>query len=87
MNSFLASLPRGTFRDAFYAQLPYAHSMKEACDRAYSYLIMQHTGSIRLTPPSPVEVCIGTRPPLDYCDGTEKMPAVVRERRLRWRPS
>jgi hypothetical protein len=89
MNTLLAHLPPGVWAAAVRAQRIPGRSLKEACDLAYAYLILQHSGSIQQVEAAHLEATfLQPRPtiPLNN-EATETMPAVILERRLKWRKS
>jgi hypothetical protein len=89
MNVFLAHLPPGVWTAAVRAQRLYTVNYKEACDLAYAHLILQHSGPIQQVEAAHLETTfLQPRPtiPLNN-EATETMPAVILERRLKWRKS
>jgi hypothetical protein len=89
MNTLLAHLPPGVWAAAVRAQMRYATNLKEACDLAYAHLILQHSGPIQQVEAAHLEATfLQPRPTISLTsEATETMPAVILERRLKWRKS
>jgi hypothetical protein len=89
MNTLLAHLPPGVWAAAVRAQRIPGRSLKEACDLAYAHLILQHGCAIEPVAAAHLEATfLQPHPTISLnADATETMPAVILERRLKWRKS
>jgi hypothetical protein len=88
-HTLLDTLPPGGWSKLVRAQMPFAANLKEACDLAIAHLILQHSGPIQQVEAAHLEATfLQPRPAIPINnDATETMPAVILERRLKWRKS
>jgi hypothetical protein len=88
-DTLLNTLPPGEWSKLVRAQRIPGRSLKEACDLAIAYLILQHSGPIQQVEATHLEATfLQPRPTVALNnEATETMPAVILERRLKWRKS
>jgi hypothetical protein len=89
MNALLKQLPKGMWSACVRAQRIPGRSLKEACDLAYAHLILQHGCAIEPVAAAHLEaIFLQPHPTIALNnEATETMPAVILERRLKWKKS